>query len=321
MEAAVRPEVIEVRPHPAAASLLGIATLGLAAYAAGRQLGRSPTLAPAPAPRQRPDAATRKPARALHASAALLGLSVLLDSAMEHWRGDFENPGMVTPLVTSMMTIAAGASGAAKRDRDRRARMPAYATAVAAGMAGTGFHVYNVLRRPGGLSWMNLFYAAPLGAPAALSLSGLFGLAAQRLGRMRTVPRRFGRALAALTSIGIAGTAAEAGLLHFRGAFQNPFMWLPVSLPPLAALAMARAATGPRQRRYRAARGLLMATAALGIGGVGFHAYGVSRQMGGWSNARQNLLSGPPLPAPPAFSALALAGGAALSLLEKGGKR
>jgi hypothetical protein len=40
--------------------------------------------------------------------------------------------------------------------------------------------------------------------------------------------------------------------------------------------------------------------------------------MGGWRNLRQNLLSGPPLPAPPAFSALALAGNAALSLLQAG---
>ena len=52
----------------------------------------------------------------------------------------------------------------------------------------------------------------------------------------------------------------------------------------------------------------LRLTALLGIAGVGFHAYGVSRAMGGWRNWRQNLIDGPPLPAPPSFSALALAG-------------
>ena len=55
-------------------------------------------------------------------------------------------------------------------------------------------------------------------------------------------------------------------------------------------------------------------TAALGFVGVGFHARGVARNQGGWRNWSQNLLNGPPLPAPPSFSALALAGLAALRL-------
>ena len=33
-----------------------------------------------------------------------------------------------------------------------------------------------------------------------------------------------------------------------------------------------------------------------------FHAYGVSRNMGGWRNWSQNVLNGPPLPAPPSFT-------------------
>ncbi|CFL08012.1 membrane protein [Burkholderia pseudomallei] len=39
--------------------------------------------------------------------------------------------------------------------------------------------------------------------------------------------------------------------------------------------------------------------------------------MGGWRNWAQNLLAGPPLPAPPGFSALALAGLSAVSLAER----
>jgi hypothetical protein len=49
---------------------------------------------------------------------------------------------------------------------------------------------------------------------------------------------------------------------------------------------------------------------------VAFHANGIARQMGGWRNWRQNVLSGPPLPAPPSFLALALAGRAALALVR-----
>ncbi|MGH7011532.1 MAG: hypothetical protein ACREEX_11925, partial [Caulobacteraceae bacterium] len=61
---------------------------------------------------------------------------------------------------------------------------------------------------------------------------------------------------------------------------------------------------------------LLWATAAAGIAGPFFHAFGVSRQMGGWRNWRQNVLSGPPIPAPPAFAGLALVGLLALKLME-----
>ena len=38
--------------------------------------------------------------------------------------------------------------------------------------------------------------------------------------------------MSALTGVGLLGTTAEAGLLHFRGAFHNPAMLLPVTLPP-----------------------------------------------------------------------------------------
>jgi hypothetical protein len=54
----------------------------------------------------------------------------------------------------------------------------------------------------------------------------------------------------------------------------------------------------------------------VGLAGAGFHAYGVHRAMGGWRNPRQNVLNGPPLPAPPSFTGLALAGLAALDLME-----
>jgi hypothetical protein len=37
--------------------------------------------------------------------------------------------------------------------------------------------------------------------------------------------------------------------------------------------------------------------------------------MGGWRNWSQNLLNGPPLPAPPAFAALAIAGLVAVRLI------
>ncbi len=59
--------------------------------------------------------------------------------------------------------------------------MRVYALAGLTGVVGTGFHLYNVGKRPGGFCWQNLFYAAPLGAPAAISLSGLVGFLAERV--------------------------------------------------------------------------------------------------------------------------------------------
>ena len=113
------------------------------------------------------------------------------------------------------------------------------------------------------------------------------------------------------------GTTAEAGLLHFRGAFHNPAMLLPVTMPPVAAgLARQRGRRPGSGRPRTASRLWLAATAAMGVAGVGFHAYGVSRGMGGWRNWRQNAFAGPPLPAPPSFTGLALAGLAAFGADE-----
>lgn len=244
--------------------------------------------------------------------------AVLLDSTVEHYRGSFENPGMLTPLIIAGLGVATDAAG------DHAPGIVVggvHGSAVIAGAAGVAFHSYNVLRKPGGISWQNLFYAAPVGAPAALALGGLIGLAARQIEADGPDPRLLGlpagRALAALTAVGLAGTVGEAWLMHFRGSFQNPFMLLPVSLPPVAAALMAKAALERPGRRHSATSGWLRLTAALGVAGVGFHAFGVSRAMGGWYNWSQNLIAGPPLPAPPSFTALAIAGLAALRLRER----
>ncbi len=93
-------------------------------------------------------------------------------------------------------------------------------------------------------------------------------------------------------------------------------MVLPITVPPIAAGMLGNAALARGGRPSWVVRLWLRLTAALGIVGVGFHAFGVSRAMGGWRNWSQNLLNGPPLPAPPSFTGLAIAGLAALNLLE-----
>ena len=266
--------------------------------------------------------ATVKAARRLNRAAGTLALSVLLDSALEHYRGSFKNPAMFTPLAVSSLTLAISAHGTAdERSAAHWARDTTYALAAATGVIGTGFHLYNVLKRPGGFVWQNLFYGAPLGAPFAILLSGLLGVYSERVREHQAgTPRVFGlpagRAMAGLTAAGLLGTSGEAGLLHFRGAFHNPAMFLPVTVAPVAAGLMAETALGPRGRDRWLTRWWLRLTTFMGFAGVAFHALGVHRNMGGWHNLRQNLLNGPPLPAPPSFTGLALAGLAALGLLR-----
>lgn len=263
-------------------------------------------------------------ARRLNRAAGTIAGSVLIDSAMEHYRGGFHNDAMWVPLVASSLSIGASLHGHTDhRHGAHRGRDLIYAFAGLAGIAGTGFHLYNVTKKVGGFSWQNVFYRAPLGAPAAMSLTGLIGFLAERVrdNRPGTRPKiggvEAGRVVAALTGVSLLGTTAEAGLLHFRGAFHNPAMVLPVTMPPIAAALLAHAAVAPRGVQRPGSRRWLAATAAMGVAGVALHAYGVSRGMGGWRNWRQNAFAGPPLPAPPSFTGLALAGLAALALLAE----
>jgi hypothetical protein len=94
-------------------------------------------------------------------------------------------------------------------------------------------------------------------------------------------------------------------------------MIAPVTLPPAAGVLLLHTAATRHRAHGRATRWLLRATGVMGLMGSAFHAWGVQRNMGGWRNWRQNVLNGPPLPAPPSFTGLALAGLVALSLLGK----
>ena len=261
-------------------------------------------------------------ARRLNRAAGTLAFSVLFDSAIEHYRGSFHNKAMYTPLVVSSLALAVSAHGVNdERSEMHRLRDAIYVAAAVTGAIGTGFHIYNVAKGPGGIDWQSVFYGAPLGAPAAIALSGLLGAAAERI--RDSDPRRpllfglpAGRLAAAIAALGLLGTTGEASLLHFRGAFHNPFMFLPVTLPPVSAALLAETALGKKHRSRWLTRWWLRLTTAMGFVGVCFHAYGVHRNMGGWRNWRQNVLNGPPLPAPPSFAGLALAGLAALTLVE-----
>ncbi len=178
-------------------------------------------------------------ARRLNRAAGTIAASVLIDSAMEHYRAISTTRQCGRRFVTSSLSIAVSIHGLSdKRHGAHPLRDLVYAVAGLVGAIGTGFHLYNVTKKVGGFNWQNLFYSAPLGAPAAMSLSGLIGFLAERVrdNEPAREPKVFGfpagRVVAATTALSLLGTTAEAGLLHFRGAFHNPAMLLPVSMPP-----------------------------------------------------------------------------------------
>jgi hypothetical protein len=314
VEAAVHPVVVLA----AAAAGAGLLTW----FASGRSKRLASTESEGRRYAPRGSAVTASAAQRLNHASTMLAASVLFDSGLEHYRGQFFNRAMYTPIIVSSVTLAASLHGAGDTDPgSSRIRHGVQALAGLTGLIGFGFHGYNVGKREGGYSFQNLFYSAPIGAPMALTLAGILGVVAEHVrnadpGTPRLAGLPAGRALAIATAGMLAGTTLEAGLLHFRGAFQNPAMYIPVTLPPLAAALLVRAATKPQGASQTAARWGMWAVSAMGIGGVAFHAYGVARMMGGWDNWRQNLIDGPPLPAPPSFSGVALGGLAALELLE-----
>jgi hypothetical protein len=272
----------------------------------------------APLPAHRRDAFGQC-ARALNGGAAMLAASVVADSAMEHFRGNYHNRAMAAAPLAAAATMATALSGRAPKV----AATAAFGASCLIGVTGLGFHVYNIAKRPGGLSWQNLFYAAPFAAPGALALAGLLGLAAARVPRARyasaVTQRRLGIGLAGAMSASLMVTASEVWVLHFRGAFHDPFMYVPVTVVPLAAGGLALAGARPHARNLRWARRLLNLASLVGLAGTGFHAYGVSRNMGGFRNWSQSLFAGPPLPAPPSFTGLAIAGLGALHVLREAG--
>jgi hypothetical protein len=296
-------------------SASGSALTAFAAAAAAATIETAMTPRSAPA---LPSPVRRAAAAQLNGASALLATAALADSAIEHYRGAFHNRNMVLPLAVSAQALGAGLLGAMDRgSRPSVTRQFGQTLSVVTGILGTGFHFYNILKRPGGWSWLNLFYAAPIGAPAALSLCGMLGGIAERLrGGGRTLfgfPP--GPLIARLVALGLIGSSGEAALMHFRGAYHNPAMVIPVTAPPVAAALLAGATVSPRLAQPASLA--LKALTGVGLIGAAFHAYGIQRNMGGWRNWSQNILNGPPLPAPPAFTALAIAGLAALKLIER----
>ena len=232
-----------------------------------------------------------------------------------HYRGQFKDRAMFVGPTMAALGLAA-ATYIAFRPERARDRAPRIALMIvgATGLIGLGFHTYNILKRPGELDALNLFYGAPMGAPAALTLAGLYGvIAGEMLSGRRYVRTRLPRHTAGLIAFSLIGTVGEAGLLHFRGAFQNPVMFAPVTRAAArggrAWRGGAHAARAAGHRAAGSATGAARASPAPASTPTAFAATWAAGATGARSPER-TAAAGAAEP----FSALALAGLAALRL-------
>jgi hypothetical protein len=100
-------------------------------------------------------------------------------------------------------------------------------------------------------------------------------------------------------TLGILPLWYELTLLHFRGAFQSRFMWIPVvSLPTVMAGGVASGLKKDERRSRDILRPFAWLMTVIGTLGTFFHLRGISRQMGGFYNWKYNMVTGPPFPAP-----------------------
>lgn len=108
---------------------------------------------------------------------------------------------------------------------------------------------------------------------------------------------RFERSLSGLTAVGSLVTAGEIYFEHDKASFGDPWMWAPIVLGPVGAVAGVAGVLS--KRLAKTALPLASATiVANGLQGVWLHARGVGQKPGGWRNLRYNLEMGPPLLAP-----------------------
>lgn len=108
---------------------------------------------------------------------------------------------------------------------------------------------------------------------------------------------RFERLLSVLTSAGAVVTTAEIFFEHDRASFGNKWMWAPIIVGPVGAVA-GLAGYGSKALAKTVLPVASAVIVANGLQGTVLHARGVAQRPGGWRNFRYNVEMGPPLFAP-----------------------
>lgn len=253
---------------------------------------------------------------------AAMTLLLLADAFAGHYRSGFIFRAQYAPFLSGgLLIVASLAACVAPRIAwaNTALRASAWLT-VASGIAGFCFHhYYGMAKKPGGYKWLlhYLMYGAPQFAPLALAWMGALALIAARglKGEANFAGLSLRAALLALTALALAGAILQSAILHYRGAFNNPAMYVPLTAPVLAAIACVWTAIAPSDLALTVLASLLWLTLLIGFVGLGMHLRGMERQMGGLYNTVFNWLEGPPAWAPALFTGFAAVGLVSIKLL------
>jgi hypothetical protein len=102
-------------------------------------------------------------------------LFVGIEAGYYHWTGNFFNRLMFTPVVLSPVMALVQLACFWHSRLARSLELPLSVLTTFVGLVGFSFHIGNLLGRPRGLSWQNLFYGPPLMAPLQLTAYGALG--------------------------------------------------------------------------------------------------------------------------------------------------
>jgi hypothetical protein len=240
------------------------------------------------------------------------------EAFLGHYRSGFPLKAQYAPLLTAaLLTIAAGVN-LLLPGRTGTVVEAAGWIGVVTGLIGLGYHhYYGVADKPGGYHWLLhqlMLHAPPLAPLSQAALGALLILAARLTTGASTafgLPIRIW--IVEVCAITILGAVAQSAILHYRGAYNNVLMYVPITIPLVAAVALAWEGIAPSEVAGNIAVFSLWLTFLSGFVGVGMHIRGIDRLMGGFYIGRANLMQGPPLSAPMVFSAFA---GAALAGLK-----
>jgi hypothetical protein len=243
---------------------------------------------------------------------ASLTLMILADAFAGHYRSGFVFRSQYIPFISGALLIVS-ALAAVVKPQAASANLALWVAswlAIISGLVGFGFHhYYGIVKKPGGYKWLPhyLMYGAPQLAPLALAVTGVLALvAANGLANEVSVAGMSLRpALLSLVAITLAGATLQAAILHYRGAFNNPLMYAPLTVPVLAVVMSIWMIVGPNDIVFLALTILLWLTFLIGFVGLGMHLRGFSRQMGGMYVTIFNWLEGPPAFAPALFTGFA----------------
>jgi hypothetical protein len=252
----------------------------------------------------------------------LMTLLLMVDAFIGHYRSGFAVKAQYAPFVVGAIVVVAVVLTvfAPARAWMLELLLLAGLLGLVTGIVGAGYHhYYGITTKPGSYGWLlhHLMYHAPPLAPLALSAVGALAMvvAAGLLGVERLFGARLQIVVLLVVAVTLVGAALQAAMLHYRGAFNNPLMYAPLTTPLLAAAAVPWLILTGGRVASMSVSATLWATFLIGFIGLGMHLRGFDRMMGGLRVALPNVLEGPAMTAPALFAGFAGAGLAALYLL------